>query len=195
MKTYKNRKKSNTKTKKIYDKEHYSSGEGMLTSVWGPSLWHYLHTMSFNYPVKPNLKQKKDYMNFVLSLKNVLPCKYCRINLKENFKTVPLTMKCMQDRDSFSRYIYNLHETINRMLKKDSGLSYDDVRERYEHFRARCKSKTKKKLFKFKKTKKTHMGCTEPIHKFKSKGIVKIIPQEEDCESLQIDKKCVMMKK
>ena len=39
------------------------------------------------------------------------------------------------------------------------------------------------------------MGCTEPIHKFKSKGIVKIIPQEEECESLQIDKKCVMMKK
>ena len=25
----------------------------MLTSVWGPSLWHSLHTISFNYPVKP----------------------------------------------------------------------------------------------------------------------------------------------
>ena len=30
-------------------KKDYLSGDGMLTSVWGPSLWHYLHTMSFNY--------------------------------------------------------------------------------------------------------------------------------------------------
>ena len=56
----------------------------MLTSVWGPSMWHYLHTMSFNYPVKPTQK-KKHYKEFILSLQHVLPCKYCRINLKKNF--------------------------------------------------------------------------------------------------------------
>ena len=39
--------------------EHYNSKEGMLTSVWGPSLWHYLHTMSFNYPINPTEVQKK----------------------------------------------------------------------------------------------------------------------------------------
>ena len=33
----------------------------MLTSVWGPSLWQYLHTMSFNYPVKPTKEDKKNY--------------------------------------------------------------------------------------------------------------------------------------
>ena len=30
------------KKKKVYTKKNYNSGEGMLTSVWGPSLWHYL---------------------------------------------------------------------------------------------------------------------------------------------------------
>ena len=44
----------------------------------------------------------------------------------------------MENRDKFSRYLYNLHEVINKMLHKKSNLSYDDVRERYEHFRARC---------------------------------------------------------
>ena len=44
----------------------------------------------------------------------------------------------MENRDKFSRYIYNLHETVNKMLGKQSGLSYCDVRERYEHFRSRC---------------------------------------------------------
>lgn len=199
MKTRKNKNiktkksKKTKKTKRIYDTKHYKSGDGMLTTVWGPSLWHFLHTMSFNYPVKPTNAEKKNYMNFIKSLRHILPCKYCRINLKQNFKHTPITMACMKNRETFSMYIYNLHETINKMLNKKSGLTYEDVRERYEHFRARCKTK-KNKLFKFKKTKK-HLGCTEPIHKVKSKGVVKIVPQNEKCESLQIDNKCVAMKK
>ena len=35
----------------------------MLTSVWGPSMWHYLHTMSFNYPVKPTPEEKNIIKN------------------------------------------------------------------------------------------------------------------------------------
>ena len=49
MKRTKKRKRvRKNKTKKVYDKDDFASGDGMLTSVWGPSLWHYLHTMSFN---------------------------------------------------------------------------------------------------------------------------------------------------
>ena len=59
MKTRRKNKKSKNKTKKTYRKKDYQSGEGMLTSVWGPSLWHTLHTISFNYPVKPTKEQKK----------------------------------------------------------------------------------------------------------------------------------------
>ena len=43
----------------VFNKSHYNSGEGMLTSVWGPALWHVLHTISFNYPVKPSTSTKK----------------------------------------------------------------------------------------------------------------------------------------
>ena len=42
----------------------------------------------------------------------------------------------MKNRETFSKYVYNLHEHINKMLKKKSNLTYDDVRVRYEHFRA-----------------------------------------------------------
>ena len=72
--------------RKIFTDKDYNSGDGMMTSVWGPPLWHTLHTISFNYPIKPTDKQKKDYYKFYSSLKNILPCKYCRINLKNNFK-------------------------------------------------------------------------------------------------------------
>ena len=42
-----------------FNETDFKSGDGMLTSVWGPSLWHSLHTMSFNYPVNPSLEEKK----------------------------------------------------------------------------------------------------------------------------------------
>lgn len=164
-----------------YSEKEYKSGEGMLTTVWGPSLWHFLHTMSFNYPIDPTNEQKKQYMNFILSLKNILPCKYCRINLKKNFKEVPLKMSSMKDRESFSKYVYNLHEHINKMLGKVSNLSYAEVRERYEHFRARC---TVKKVVKEK-------GCTESLYKGeKSKCIIKIVPQSRKCKTFQMNSTC-----
>ena len=59
----------------------------------------------------------------------------------------------MKDRDSFSRYIFKLHEIINKMLNKNSKLTYCQVRERYEHFRSRCVLE-KPKIFKFNKLKR-----------------------------------------
>jgi len=187
--------------KKTYSKDDYLSSDGFLTSVWGPMLWSYLHTMSFNYPVNPTLENKKHYKDFIVNLQYVMPCKYCRINLTKNLKQLPLTEKDMESRDTFSRYVYNLHETVNKMLKKKSGLSYDDVRDRYENFRSRC-TEENIKLFSFKKvlkqrknakTKKNQKekGCTEPLYGKKSKCVIKIVPQEEKQETFQMDKKCI----
>ncbi len=182
----KTKKKQKTKKQQLFTKIEYNSSDGMLTSVWGPSLWHSLHTISFNYPIKPSISQKKNYKKFIETLKYTLPCKYCRDNFKLNLKKNPLTSNVMKNRENFSRYIYQLHENINTLLNKKSGLSYEDVRERYEHFRARC-SKTVKVI---KQTRKKHKGCTIPLHKFKSKGIIKIVPDKTKCESIEIDKKC-----
>jgi hypothetical protein len=198
-KTRKNRKSE--KKKHIYTKEEYNSGDGMLTNVWGPSVWHFLHTMSFNYPIDPTTEQKNNYRNFVLSLRHVLPCKYCRINLVTNFKQLPLTMKQMKSRETFSRYVYELHELVNKMLHKKSNLSFCDVRERYEHFRARCTDE-KPEIFKFtklnttmKNTKEKEKGCTEPLYGKKSKCIIKIVPQDEKGATFQMDKKCIKTKR
>jgi hypothetical protein len=103
-----NKTNKTNKTKKVFTKKDYNSGDGMLTTVWGPSLWHYLHVMSFNYPNNPTIQEKQYYRNFVLNLQNVLPCKYCRINLKNNFKKNPLKMCHLKNRHAFSYYIYNL---------------------------------------------------------------------------------------
>jgi hypothetical protein len=186
-----------SKSKKTYSKKDFYSGDGMLTTIWGPNMWLYLHTLSFNYPVKPTLENKKKYREFVFNLQDTLPCKHCRTNLKNNMKFHPLKMADMKNRDSFSRYIYKLHEIVNKMLHKTSGLSYCDVRERYEHFRSRC-TEEKPKLFKFnttvknmRKKKEKEKGCTEPLYGKKAKCVIKIVPQDEKCKTLQIDKKCI----
>jgi hypothetical protein len=194
-KTMKNRIVKNTKHKKerVFTKKDYSSGDGMLTKVWGPLMWTYLHIMSFNYPVNPTEENKKHYRDFVINLQYVLPCKYCRMNLTNNFEIKPIEMCHMENRETFSRYIYELHEIVNKMLNKKSGLSYCDVRERYEHFRSRC-TEEKPKVFNFKRVKtqkKRETGCTEPLYGKKSKCIINIVPQENKSATLKIDNKCI----
>ena len=63
-------------------------------------------------------------------------------------------------------------------------MTYCDVRERYEHFRARC---VDKKKFTFKKKEK---GCTEPLYGKKSKCVIKIVPQDTKCDTFQMNPKC-----
>ena len=180
------------KSAPVYSLDEYNSNDGMLTTVWGPGMWHYMHTMSFNYPVKPTNDDKHHYRDFMINLKYVLPCGKCRANLRKNFKRLPLTMKHMQSRETFSKYVYELHELVNKMLGKSSGLSYADVRERYEHFRARCAQPIKAKTCK--RGKKLENGCTEPLYGEKAKCVLKIVPHDEKCETLQIDSKCVKKK-
>lgn len=193
-KTRKNRNRNNnSNTKRVFTKKDYNSGDGMLTTVWGPPMWHFLHTMSFNYPVNPTQEDKNHYKDFIYNLRYVLPCKYCRMNLTSNLKQKPLQMCHMESRETFSRYIYELHELVNKMLKKKSNLSYCDVRERYEHFRSRC-TEEKPTIFKFKKTttrKKKEKGCTEPLYGKKSKCVINIVPQEDKGATFQMDKKCI----
>ena len=184
----KNKKNRTTRKKRIFTKKQYTSGDGMLTTVWGPSMWHYLHTMSFNYPNNPTKEEREQYKSFILQLQYVLPCKYCRVNLTNNFKHMPIKECHMKNRFTFSKYMYDLHEIVNKMLKKKSNLSYCDVRERYEHFRARCSKK--EKLFKFNKTRK-EKGCTESLYGKKAKCVIKIVPQENKCKTFQMDNKCV----
>lgn len=187
-----NKTEKKSKSRKVFTRKHYSSNDGMLTTVWGPSTWHLLHTMSFNYPIAPSCDEKRHYRDFVLQLQYVLPCGKCRKNLKKNFKKLPLLWKHMENRAAFSLYIYKFHELINKMLGKKSGLSYADVRERYEHFRSRCaKSLEELKREHEEALDRGEKGCTEPLYGEKSKCILKIVPQNHSDETFSIDDKCI----
>ena len=171
------------KTQKTYTTSDYESNNGFLTTVWGPCVWTFLHTVSFNYPVYPTIQEKKHYKEFVLQLSNILPCGKCRKNFKKNLKKLPLTDNDMVSRETFSKYMYQLHETVNKMLNKNSHLTYEMVRDRFENFRAHCvKQKSNKPINK-------EIGCIKPLYGLKTKCVISIVPQAQKTKSFNIDNK------
>jgi hypothetical protein len=171
---------------KIFTSKDYNSPDGMLTSIWGPPMWHSLHALSFNYPVKPTKEDKVNYYNYFQSLQFVLPCKYCRDNLKDNYKKLKLNKSVFKSRDSLSKFVYNLHEMVNKRLGKKSDLTYNEVRDRYENFRARCIDK---------KSSKIEKGCTNSLYGVKGKCVMDIVPKTSQRKSLNIHSSCKVKKK
>tara|TARA_B110000208_G_scaffold134954_1_gene163220 strand:- start:376 stop:921 length:546 start_codon:yes stop_codon:yes gene_type:complete len=176
-----------------YTKEDFNGGDGMLTYIWGPPLWHFLHTMSFNYPVNPTEEQKDDYSNFLLSLGKILPCIHCRDNFQKNLKNIRFSDNDFDSRDTFSRAIFDLHNEVNKSLDKEGDKNYDDIKWQYEHFRARCSLEDlRKKEKKKKKGKEKEKGCVEPMNKKipKHKCQIEIIPltDENNENSICFDK-------
>src|SRR3989344_7061204 len=170
----------------IFSPADFNSNDGMLTTVWGPALWHVLHTISFNYPVNPTADDKRHYREFIESLKYTLPCGACRKNLTTNLNACPLTAYALRNRNNFSHWMYRLHEQVNNMLNKKFGLSFLEVRSSYENFRARCSLSGMEK--------KIEKGCVEPISGIKSKCVITILPNNVQCATFNIDKKCYASK-
>ncbi len=100
----------------------------------------------------------------------------------------------MASRQTFSKYIFDLHELINEMLHKKSGLTYEQVRDTYENFRSRCVV-PKTRCTTAKAHQKTHnkkeSGCTRPLYGKKAKCLLRIVPQEEKTPTFEVDSKCV----
>ena len=82
---------------------------------------------------------------------------------------------------------------INTNLGKKSNLTYNQVRDRYEHFRSRCLNNDKEK--KINKKEVIEKGCTDPLYGVKSKCVLNIVPKSSKKESLNIHSKCKIIKK
>ena len=175
-------------SKIVFTQADYNSPDGMMTSIWGPPLWHVLHTISFNYPIHPTKEDKEHYFIYFNSLQYILPCSYCRDNLKKNLKKIPLNKKIFKSRELLSTWVYLLHEEINKMLGKKSNLTYDMVRARYEHFRSRC-------LNEIELTDKKESGCTKSLYGVKGKCILSIVPKSSIVSSFNIDPLCKIKSK
>jgi hypothetical protein len=123
-----------------------NKANGLITKIWGPHFWETLHCVSFGYPLEPTEQNKKDYMDFYISVKNVLPCKYCRDSYEKFILSedeTKITDRDLKNRDSLTKWVYKLHCRVNRKIGMDYNISFDDIEKKYESYRAVCVPKAK----------------------------------------------------
>ncbi|AYV78789.1 MAG: Erv1/Alr family disulfide thiol oxidoreductase [Edafosvirus sp.] len=123
--------------------------ENLLTRVWGPHMWIALHSITFGYPHKPSEETQKHCLIFFKNLGNLLPCSYCRESYKEmiNENDTLLNEDVVKNTNTLSRWLYNIHQKVNKKLGVDYGVTYEEVVERYDSYRAKCSKDTANKEF------------------------------------------------
>lgn len=134
-----------------------NSGNGMMTNVWGPAGWVFLHSVTFGYPMDPDAfdtsfeqpknTTKERYRIFFETAGLVLPCRYCRDSYQEFEKEDPVS-DALENRASLTAWLWRIHERVNTKLNKQ-GISYEELVQRYEGYRATCSADKK--------------GCSVPV--------------------------------
>lgn len=145
-----------------------NENNGLMTKVWGPAGWLFLHCVTFGYPVRPteyDLKHGKpvgstreSYRRFFYEVGNIFPCRYCRdsyiIFVREN----PIEPH-LDSRDALVAWFWAIHNKVTDKL----GVTYcdatlEEVRKRYETYRAKCKSPTENE-----RAENKEKGCVRPV--------------------------------
>jgi len=151
-----------------------SSSNGLMTKVWGPPGWLFLHCVSFGYPTDPinfDIEKKQVigttvqmYRSFFENLGWVFPCVYCRDSYKQFIKDLPLTDQVLSSRDNLVEWFWKIHSKVNNKLQvKYKNINLDNVKCKYERFRANC-------------TPGKQTGCTIPLTGGKLRATVLIYP-------------------
>jgi len=173
-----------SKKKLTFTKSDYIEDLGLVPDSWGLQMWNSMFCVAINYPNEPTEQNKKDYYKFYSSLKNILPCKICSTNMKKHEKILPLTRKVFENRETLSRWVYDMHCLVNKMLGKKYDKTYEETRDIYENFRAH-------KIY-------NPDDPTTNDAKFtgvRSKCVINIVPVETKCKTFNIDKKCILRKR
>lgn len=151
---------------------------GMMTKVWGPAGWLFLHCVTFGYPYAINPSnpehngKREDYYNFFYYLGRVLPCRYCRDSYQEFFKELNLDGS-LKDRKALCKWLYDMHNKVNHKLgvPECNIPSFDEIVNTYEMYRAKCKKTSEEEREANKKK-----GCIAPANGTPQRCVVKVVP-------------------
>lgn len=104
----------------------------MDTRFFGPSAWELFHLIAFHSP-HPD--------EFLLSIKDILPCKFCRESTTEFIHTHPL-------REDPGKWLYDIHNMVNAKLRTQSvsdptivnpgpDPSFEEVKAKYDSIKSK----------------------------------------------------------
>lgn len=114
---------------------------GLLTAMWGPAAWTFLHAITFSYPQTPGEADKVRFQTFWNTLQGLLPCPNCRTHFGQHTATggiMQLTAKDLSSRAALVNYVYRFHQGVSATLGKTFALPFETMVQRFETCRALC---------------------------------------------------------
>ena len=85
--------------------------------IWGPHYWFFLHTISMSYPLHPNAVTKKKYYEFVQNIPLFIPVESIAGDFSKLLDKYPV-QPYLDNRESFVRWMWFIHNKINKKLEK-----------------------------------------------------------------------------
>jgi hypothetical protein len=116
------------------------SNNGLKPSYWGPTAWHFLHSVVMGYPeVNEDQLVADKYKVFFESLEFVLPCDWCKIHFKENLKTLPID-NYLDSRRNLALWLYKFHNLVNDAthVPVEDRPTFESIYDKYDSYRVPC---------------------------------------------------------
>lgn len=104
-----------------------------MTSIWGPSYWHFFHLTTTLYPNNPSYTDKKMGNIFLKSIDKILPCPKCAKHYKENINSFKIK-DALNSKKNFIKLFIDLHNLVNQQLG-EKIISYDDAINKIKKYR------------------------------------------------------------
>ena len=102
--------------------------------IWGPHYWFFLHTISMSYPVHPNAVTKKKYYDFVQNIPLFIPVESIAGEFSKLLDQYPV-QPYLDNKESFIRWIWFIHNKINKKLEKPQISLNDFYVKYYEEYK------------------------------------------------------------
>ena len=94
------------------------------STIWGPSLWYLIHTLSYTY----DKNHKIHYQDFFNYLKIIIPCPICREHYRSYITKNPITIN---NKNDFINWCFIFHNKVNIRLD-NSCMSIDTCNKLYK---------------------------------------------------------------
>ena len=99
---------------------------------WGPPLWMTIHTLAAT--LRP--ENAETFETFLWTISDLIPCDYCRVNLKNKLKLYPPGAYLTNNHDAFF-YTYFIHDLVNQHVSDKNPMDpktsppFDDIKAYY----------------------------------------------------------------
>lgn len=97
--------------------------------VWGPHYWFFLHSISYNYPDKPNKVLKRKYYDFIMNFPVFIPDSKSQKTLIILLDKYPVSPYLDSSVD-FQKWVHFIHNKVNEIIDKQE-MSRKDAYTKY----------------------------------------------------------------